>query len=233
MIHDHLARLDNPAWWALTGIQQSFSTGGPVARRYQRGILPFAAYDHASPDNLFTLDDYLEPGEVFFVIGALPSLPSNWELIKELPCVQMILQEPLADIPSEAPITSLTTADRDDMFKLVTRVQPGYYEAGTPQLGHYYGIRQEGQLVAIAGERIRMEGLTEISAVCTDPAYTGRGYAQQLTIQVCRHNLQQGITPFLHTLTTNDRAVRLYEYLGFRQRRVISFWKLKKGSRLP
>ncbi|HVW62153.1 MAG TPA: GNAT family N-acetyltransferase [Puia sp.] len=229
MIHDHFAKLDNPAWWALNGIQRSFATGGGAAGRYRRGILPFAAYDHASPKNITALDELLDPGEVFFLIGALPSLPSHWELIRQLPCVQMVLQQPLGEIPSETPVIPLTAADRDDMFDLINKVQPGYYERDTHQLGNYYGIRQEGQLVAIAGERIRLDGLTEVSAVCTDPGHTGMGYAQFLTKQVCRHNLEQGITPFLHTLTTNERAIRVYEHLGFRQRRIISFWKLRKG----
>lgn len=229
MIHDHFTKLDNPAWWALNGVQRSFSGGGAVAKRFRRGILPFAAYDQASTENIAALDELLEPGEVFFLIGALSSLPSHWELIGELPCAQMILQRPVGEIPSETPVTPLTASDRDDMFDLINKVQPGYYEPDTHQLGNYYGIRQEGQLVAIAGERIRLDGLTEVSAVCTDPDHTGRGYAQLLTKQVCRHNLEQGITPFLHTLTTNERAIRMYEYLGFRQRRIISFWKLRKG----
>jgi GNAT superfamily N-acetyltransferase len=283
MIHDHFVKLDNPAWWALTGVQQSFADGGAIARRYRRGVLPFAAFDHTSPENVTALDEWLETGEVFFLIGMLPPLPSHWQLITELPCVQMVLQPPVSNTlsetsvippaaaepsatsiippapavptetsiippaaadpsktsvipltaadPSKVSVIPLTAADRDDMFNLVTKVQPGYYQPDTYQLGRYFGIRQEGQLVAIAGERIRLEGLTEISAVCTDPAYTGRGYAQQLTAHVCQVNLEQGITPFLHTLTTNQRAIRLYEYLGFKQRRVISFWKLMKGRR--
>lgn len=229
MTHDHFSKLDNPAWWALNSVQQPFATGGTVAKRYQHGILPFAAYDHTSPENITALDEWLQPGEVFFLIGTLSSLPSHWELIRELPCVQMVLEQPITDIPSTTSVIPLAAADRDDMFSLINKVQPGYYEPDTYRLGNYYGIRQEGRLVAIAGERIRLDGLTEVSAVCTDPAYTGRGYAQQLTTRVCLRNLEQGITPFLHTLTTNQRAIGVYERLGFRTRRVISFWKLKKG----
>jgi ribosomal protein S18 acetylase RimI-like enzyme len=227
MTHDHFAKLDNPAWWALKGVQRSFSTGFAAAKRYRHGILPFIAYDHALPESIIALNEWLEPGEAFFLIGDLPHLPSNWELITELPCAQMILPGPAAFMPAD--VVHLAAADRDEMFDLVNRVQPGYYEPDTHQLGNYYGIRQEGRLVAIAGERIRLEGFTEVSAICTDPAYTGRGYAQQLTAHVCRVNLERGITPFLHVLQTNQRAIRIYEYLGFRRRRVISFWKLKKS----
>jgi predicted GNAT family acetyltransferase len=115
------------------------------------------------------------------------------------------------------------------MFTLINKVQPGYYEKDTHLLGNYFGIRQEGVLVAIAGERMRPEGLTEVSAICTDPAYTGRGYARQLTAHVCRRNLEQGLTPYLHVLQSNQRAIGIYESLGFKARRMISFWKLKKS----
>lgn len=228
MLHDHFAKLDNPAWWALTGIQRTFSSGFAAAKRYRRGILPFIAYDHTLPESIIALDEWLEPGEVFFLIGHLPSLRSNWELITELPCAQMVLPGPAAFMPAD--VVHLAAADRNEMFELVNRVQPGYYEHDTHLLGNYYGIRQEGKLVAIAGERVRLEGFTEVSAICTDPAYTGRGYAQQLTAHVCRVNLERGITPFLHVLETNLRAIRIYEYLGFRRRRLISFWKLMKKS---
>jgi ribosomal protein S18 acetylase RimI-like enzyme len=106
-------------------------------------------------------------------------------------------------------------------------VQPGYYEPGTYQLGNYFGIRQQNKLVAIAGERMRLDGLTEISAICTDPDYAGRKYAQQLIAALCQHNLQQGLTPFLHVIETNERAIRLYEYMGFVVRRTISFWQIQ------
>jgi GNAT superfamily N-acetyltransferase len=228
MIHEHLLQLDNPAWSALTSEQRSFATGTAAVKRFQRGILPFAAYDHASPEKIIALDEWLLPGEVFFLIGDLPPLPPQWEVIKELPCMQMVLPE-LADIAADTPILHLTAADKGDMFHLINKVQPGYYEPDTHLLGNYFGIRQEGALVAIAGERMRPEGLTEVSAICTDPAYTGRGYARQLTAHVCRINLEQGRTPYLHVLQSNQRAIGIYEKLGFKARRMISFWKLKKS----
>jgi ribosomal protein S18 acetylase RimI-like enzyme len=241
---DRYSKLDNPAWWALNEAQQSWAVGKGPALRYRRGILSFAAYDQEltstdqrpaadSAQATATLDSYLDAGEVFFLIGELPPLPASWTILNELPCTQMVLEEPLTAVAEDVPsagitISHLTAADSADMYALVTKVQPGYYERGTHQLGNYYGIRQEGKLVAIAGERLRLNGLTEISAICTDPAYTGRGYAQLLTTHLCHTNQAKGITPFLHTLQTNERAIRIYQHLGFAQRRVISFWKLRK-----
>jgi GNAT superfamily N-acetyltransferase len=225
---DPLTKLDNPAWWALSSIHTSFSTGNARVKRYQRGILPFAAFDTGAPESIGALNEWLEAGESFFLIGELPPLPPGWTLEKELPCVQMILSSPISMAGDAIAITALADADSTDMLNLINKVQPGYYEPATYRLGNYYGIRRHDKLVAIAGERMRMEGLTEISAICTDPAYTGRQYAQHLTAHLCNSNLDKGITPFLHVLQTNERAIRLYEYLGFTRRRMISFWKLKR-----
>lgn len=230
MSHDPFAKLDNPAWWALTGVQQPFATGASYVKRYQRGILPFAAYDHTSPQSIVELDNWLQRGEVFFLIGALPALPAHWTLLKELPCAQMILQSDIALLENKVSLTALTASHSIELFNLIQLVQPGYYEPDTHQLGNYYGIFQEDKLVAVAGERMRMEQLTEISAICTHPDYTGRKYAQHLITHLCNTNLSAGNIPFLHVLQTNQRAIWLYEYLGFTTRRMISFWKLQKNN---
>ena len=227
MTQDHLSQLDNPLWYALTGVQSSFAVGAPHVKRYRPGILPFAAWDHDSTENITALDEWLTEGSIFFFVGELPPLPPHWQLLRELPCAQMILSTSAALPRNTLPITPLTADDRDTMFDLIHKVQPGYYLRDTHQLGRYFGIRQDDKLVAVAGERMQLEGLTEISAVCTDPSYTGRGYAQQLITHICRLNLQRGIMPFLHVLETNQRAISLYEYLGFRRRGGISFWKMK------
>lgn len=223
-----LTKLDNPLWWALSGVQEPFAVGVSHVKRYRPGILPFAAYDRHLTEGITALDHWLKKGDIFFFVGALPPLPSNWELIRELPCAQMILETPDA-LPGETtPITPLTAADRDAMYDLISKVQPGYYEPDTHQLGRYFGIRQNNKLVAVAGERMQLEGMTEVSAVCTDPAYTGRGYAQQLVAHICRINLEKGNLLFLHVLLSNQRAIRIYELLGFSKRRDISFYKMKK-----
>ena len=224
----HLAKLNTPAWNALNSVQQTFATGTGHVKRYRRGILPFAACEPGYEKEIGSLASMLEPGEIFYLIGELPPLPAFFTVLKELPCVQMVLQKPVPAIENNASVLPLTANDKEEMFNLINKVQPGYYEPETYQLGNYFGIRQEGKLVAIAGERMRLDGLTEISAICTDPLYSGRKYAQQLIAALCKHNLQQDITPFLHVIETNERAIRLYEYMGFVIRRTISFWQLQK-----
>jgi len=223
---DPFSKLDDPAWWALTGAQQQFAIGTSHIKRYQRGLLPFAACEPGHAESIQPLQEWLQPGEVFFLIGKLPPLPAGFTLIKELPCVQMVLEQPVELPPTDISIMKLEASHSSSLFNLINKVQPGYYEKETWQLGNYFGIWQHDELVACAGERMRLEGLTEISAICTDPAYTGRKYAQYLIAHLCNSNLKAGNIPFLHVLQTNERAIRLYEFLGFKQRRMIPFWQL-------
>jgi GNAT superfamily N-acetyltransferase len=218
----NFAHLDNPVWYALSSRQKHYAIGTEHVKCFRQDILPFAAYE--TPETLASLDSYLEDN--FYFIGVLPPLPSNWELVKELPCVPMILQTAI-----DAPVGTVSPLDASHstmMFNLINKVQPGFYKQDTRLLGDYYGIWQDDKLVAIAGERIRLDNFTEISSIITDPDYTGRKYAQHLITHLCNINLSKGNIPFLHVLQSNDRAIRLYEYMGFTQRRLISFWQLKK-----
>jgi predicted GNAT family acetyltransferase len=127
-----------------------------------------------------------------------------------------------------ATIEELSEADDEEIVTLINLVQPGYYKPGTRQMGDYFGIRQNGRLVAITGERMRMNGLTEISAVVTHPDFTGRKYAQQLVAHVANKNFAAGIIPFLHVAATNERAINIYALLGFVKRRIIDFTRIKR-----
>lgn len=221
-------QLDNPAWYALTGPQQSFAEGNGFVKRYKTRNLPFAAYDHQHPEQLIQLDEQLQAGEIFFLIGHLPAIPSHWKVLAELSCLQMINPNPITPIPGAPDMLPLGEAQQQDMIDLVQRVQPGYFAPDTYQLGDYYGIWQDGKLVAMAGERMRITGMSELSAICTDSGYTGRKYAQHLIVKLCKGNHEKGIIPFLHVLDSNERAVKLYEFMGFETRRSIVFWKLQK-----
>jgi GNAT superfamily N-acetyltransferase len=225
MDHETLEKLDNPVWNALTGMQQEFAIGTTHVKRFQQGILAMVGYDHHTSGPLDVIDPWLPENRPFYMVGTLPTLPAHWQVEEELPCLQMISVRP----PTiEANVAPLTAAHRDEMFRLVNKVQPGLYEPETPRLGNYYGIWDGEQLVAIAGERMRFNNLVEVSAVCTDPAYTGRGYAQHLVAHVCNSNLEKGMTPILHVLASNERAIKVYELLGFKTYQEISFWKMKK-----
>ncbi len=235
--------LDNPAWWALNSLHKNFARGTDRARRYRKGILPFIACptdeEGVPADALDDLAPWMEPGEVFYIIGRLPVLPKGWTTEFELPCAQMILpastsstsptSTPVITPPEPPEIELLGEPNATEMFNLINGIQPGYYNVDTHLLGNYYGIHQQGRLVAMAGERMRVPGFSELSAICTDPAYTGRGYAQLLIAHICRELFAADVVPFLHVALSNQRAIRLYEHMGFQHQREISFWRCRKG----
>jgi len=235
MTNDLFQTLGNPAWHALTSVQSDLSTGTELAKRYQPYIVSFAACVTPTLESAASLDPFISNGESFFLIGDLPPLPSNWSLRTELVCSQMIYRSTIETVsgiettPGVPEIHLLTEDDSADMFDLINTVYPGYYKPDTWRMGAYFGIKQQGQLVAIAGERMRLDGLTELSAICTHPDFTGRQYAQRLITHLMNVNLANGIIPFLHVAQTNKRALRLYKHLGFAHHRTISFWLLKKA----
>jgi GNAT superfamily N-acetyltransferase len=225
VLPDH--KLDNPAWYSLTETHRHFAIGNNEIKRYLKNIVSFAAYHSGKKDILNQLDQWIDPGESFFLIGDIPALPPNYTSESSLPCVQMICTAKIKITETDI-IEQLGEADDEQMTALINLVQPGYYKPGTRLMGDYSGIRHNGQLVAMTGERMRMEGFTEISAVVTHPDFTGRKYAQQLVAHATNKNLAAGITPYLHTAETNERAIKIYEHLGFVQRRIIAFRKIKR-----
>jgi GNAT superfamily N-acetyltransferase len=221
--------LDNPAWSALTTEQAGFAQGNSQARRYLPGILPFIGFSEPSAAAAAGIDPLVSPGESFYIIGHLPPLPSGWRLETQLPCAQLLAPLNTNCLPQpNVPILPLGETDKDEMYRFITAIQPGYYLADTPRLGQYFGIRLQGRLIAMAGERMRLTGFSELSAICTHPDHTGHGYAQQLIAVLCRRQLSAGITSFLHVSLANQRALRLYIHLGFRHRREILFHRVRK-----
>ena len=224
---DQFYKLDNPAWYALHETHRSFCIGIDGLKGYRKNIVAFAAWDTSNDNGLNRLDELIEPNESFFIIGDMAQLPSNYLIEKIITCLQMICLVEIT-IKLGATVIQLSDAEADQMTALTKLVMPGYYKHDTKLMGDYYGIMDNHQLVAMAGERICLNGLTEISAVVTHPAFTGRTYAQQLVAQVVNKNIAAGIIPFLHTGHTNERAIRMYEYLGFKKRRLINFTKIKR-----
>ncbi len=222
-----LDKLDHPAWFALTESHTHFAIGDDIFKRYQPHIVPFAAIAPGAEIVTTQLEQYTYPGESFFLIGDLPALPDTCTIENSLLCVQMICLDHPQGQPTAA-IDTLGEQDETEMETLINLVQPGYYLAGTRLMGNYYGIRQNGALVAITGERMRLKSFTEISAVVTHPAFTGRGYAKQLVAHAVKEAFCAGTIPFLHVAATNTRAIGIYEGLGFTERRKISFHRIKR-----
>jgi predicted GNAT family acetyltransferase len=135
--------------------------------------------------------------------------------------VQLVAQD--LDATGDPEAVALGLADVPEMLELTGRTKPGPFVPRTVELGGYLGIRRAGRLVAMAGERMRPPGFAEISAVCTDEAWRGHGYAARLTRAVAAGIAARGETPFLHAAADNDNAIRLYKSLGFVHRRDVVF----------
>ncbi|SEN73668.1 GNAT family N-acetyltransferase [Actinacidiphila rubida] len=218
--------LDNPVWAALAGPQRHFAEITGRAARFHTDVAPFVAVaDPGDPGSWVDMGRLVGPGNIFPLTGG-GALPDGWAARRPLPGVQMV-GTPALRGETDAAAELLGPADVPEMLELVARTQPGPFLARTIELGAYWGVRDGGRLVAMAGERLRPPGWTEISAVCTDPEHRGRGLAGRLVRQVAVGIRARGDVPFLHAATVNSGAIRLYESLGFTARRSTDFHSLR------
>lgn len=223
--------LDNPAWHSLVGRHAALSEGNALARRFLPDVSVFAGVrSWAHPDVWDAVLDLVGPGALFPFSGADPALPPGWEVASRGEGVQLVESDRLETRPDDEAVV-LGAHDVPEMLDLVARTQPGPFAPRTHELGRYVGVRRDGRLVAMAGERLQPDGWTEISAVCTDPAFRGQGLATRLVLDVAHHVRTRGERALLHAATTNTGAIRIYERLGFDLRRRTAFGALRTPDR--
>lgn len=209
--------LDNAVWAALSGPHAHLAERVGLAARYPADVYAFAALaDPADPAAWADLHTLVGPGAV---VRAKPvdRVPDGWEIVGGGEGVQLIDTALRAEPAPEA--VRLGPGDVPEILELVTRTKPGPFLPRTIHMGAYLGIRHRGRLIAMAGERLRLPGWTEISAVCTDPEHRGKGLATRLVRAVAAGIRERGETPFLHAAAGNTPAIRLYESIGFTLRR--------------
>jgi predicted GNAT family acetyltransferase len=221
--------LDRAVWTALATRQSAFALGDDRARRLRPDIGLFAAAADSSPESLAALGDLIRAtGPAGLFEADPPSRLPGLTVTPGDPISQMVAERTARAPPPSEPdftVVQLGEADAADMLALATLTQPGPFFAQTRRLGDFIGVRVDGRLAAMAGERLRLPGFTEVSAVCTHPDFRGRGYAAGLMGMVTRAIHDRGEIAFLHVYDRNQGAVRLYESLGWRRRRsvVVSF----------
>ncbi|MEV7320760.1 GNAT family N-acetyltransferase [Streptomyces sp. NPDC093970] len=214
--------LDNPARASLTGPHARFAERRGRILRYPVDVSPWLALpDDPGAEDWADLAALSGPGTEVGLPGYRGDLPDGWEPTMNIPGVQLV-DEGMDAVPEPLAVR-LGPADVPEILDLVERTRPGPFLPRTIELGTYLGIRRDGRLIAMAGERLHPPGWTEISAVCTDPAYRGEGLATRLIRAVAYGIRARGETPFLHTSAGNATAIRLYESLGFRVRRRTAF----------
>ena len=219
-------KLDNPVWNSLGETHNSFSIEYDGVKFYAPEYCPFGGFIELEKTS-DGIDNYSEKNNDFYVVGEKPLFSSSLTLNKNLVCNQMILDKPI-DISINEQIVELKTKhQKTELFDLVNMIQPGYFNNKTSDLGKYFGIYKNEKLIAVTGERMKMNEFTEISAVVTHPEHTGKGYAKQLIKQTTNQIFNENKIPYLHVAESNIGAIRLYEKLGFTTRRKISFWNFK------
>jgi len=226
MIISEENKLDNPVWYSLSENHQEFAIEYGDTIFYHPDFGPFGGFT-ALENTAIATKEYSSLIDNFFVVGEKPEIDSSLKISKELVCLQMVINEKI-QLPIDVEIVKLTADHNEILCDLVNLVQPGYFKNKTILLGDYYGIFKDNQLIAITGERMKMNAFTEVSAIITHPDHTGKGYAKQLITHVVNAIFDQGKTPFLHVAETNLGAIALYEKLSFTTRRKMSFWNIIK-----
>ncbi|NYT42149.1 GNAT family N-acetyltransferase [Sphingomonas sp. R-74633] len=210
--------LDNPAWSALTTSQAHLARGGALALRYDGDHAIFAASASHDPAPLAALGALVAASGAAIVAEKtpLPMVPRT-VIHKHRMAVQMVAEAPAPPDP-DFTFLDLGDADAAEMLALATLTEPGPFFRGTHRMGRFIGIRHEGRLIAMAGERMRTPGYAEVSGVCTHPDFRGAGLAGKLMRVVAGRMVAQGEMPFLHAYADNASAIALYERLGYRWR---------------
>ena len=214
--------LDNPAWASLTGPHRRFALRQGGAARYLPDVAPFVAIrDAGDPDAWADVARLVGPGGSFAIAGTDVTPPPQWTSANLGVGVQLV--DVALDKQPDPDAVRLGPADVPEMQDLVARTEPGPFRPRTVELGTYLGIRHHGALVSMAGERLHPAGWTEISAVCTDPGYRGRGLASRLVSALGGQIADRGDRVLLHAAAANVTAIGLYLSLGFRLRRLTEF----------
>jgi predicted GNAT family acetyltransferase len=224
--------LDRPVWASLTTHHAPLSEGSVLARRFVPDVNLFASAVDDTPEALAALAQLVRPQETVF-LAQVPEIvvPPGFEVLKVAKGVQMVATRSVATEagPEREDIRVLTDEDAPEMLALARLTEPGPFLTRTHVMGTFRGIRIDGRLAAMAGERLRFPGYTEVSGVCTHPDFRGRGLARSLSAAVTARIQARGERPFLHAWTSNRAAISLYEGLGFELRTEVNIAVLRRS----
>jgi len=223
--------LDNPGWNALISGNENLYFGNDHIRYFDRSVSPFVGFKENTKENFQELYDSAPDGRVFlFVTPNEMKIPAPWKELDRVKGNQMIYEPDVAFGESKTVLTELTQEHVPQMLSLTKLTNPGPFAERTIAFGHYRGVFENGELAAMAGQRLHAFNYAEISAVCTHPDHTGKGYARQLLIHQINRITAAGEMPYLHVRSDNDRAIKVYESLGFVIRCNVWFSPIQKAK---
>lgn len=203
-------QLDNVIWRSLTTSQAHLGAKNHSAGKFFAEVSTLGALAEPSAEAYESLCTLLGPHEcVGLFLDETPVPPLPWTLRGSGPLLQMVHEGAPSPENVQGPeFLRLGEPDVPEMLALTQLTKPGPFGRRTYE-GEYWGIRQDGDLIAMAGERLRLPGFTEVSAVCTHPDHLGKGYATALINMLIQRIRSRGEQPFLHVRPENTRAVDL------------------------
>ncbi|MDB5143568.1 MAG: hypothetical protein JWQ66_2281 [Mucilaginibacter sp.] len=223
--------LDNPAWNALISGNKHLSNGNQQVKYFDKEVSPFVGFEDNTADSFRVLYQLIPPDEArLFVTPAEIEIPAPWKVLNTIPGLQMVCNVIPGQAIAGTPIVPLINEHVPQMLALTKLTNPGPFAERTIDFGHYQGIFDGDKLVAMAGQRMHAFEYAEVSAVCTHPDHLGKGYARQLLLRQMQRIKAAGNIPFLHVRYDNERAIRVYESLGFETRIEVYFYVLAKNK---
>jgi ribosomal protein S18 acetylase RimI-like enzyme len=224
----------NPPLEALRSVHRGFAMRAGGACKYPAAVTPFAAIANGSEETLRELRSLMEPGESTYVISTAPLEFAGLHCKGPLAVKQMTYppEQPLPEIAETdgVSIEPLSCANAVEMVELTSIAFPGFFRIRTCEMGSYYGIRSDGRLVAMCGERMAIDDYREISGLCTHPDFRGRGFAPVLMMQLLRDHREAGLKSYLHVSANNSNAIALYERVGFEHRGEFALYLLTREA---
>lgn len=222
--------LDRPVWSALDTRHRIFANGDKLAKRYPASIVPFAATATDDAESLQAFARLVSPGESVIMAQAdAIALPQGLSAISTADAVQMVAEKPLPAVSDER-VQQLTLDDAAEMLALASLTKPGPFTLKALSLGDFWGVKINGRLAAMAGERMKQPGYSELSGVCSHPDFRGGGLGRLLSVFVSNRIMARGEVPYLHAYANNANAIGLYESIGFRLRSKMNVAVVQRAS---
>ena len=218
----------NPVWHALHTKHREFSVASGEACRYPPDVAPFAAVAGSSAGAMRDLASLLGAGEAVWIFAEEYLAVEELNRLETLKCLQMVLPEEVTPPEREMDLAQLSAEDGPAMVALTDVAFPGFFRSRTYAMGSYFGVRMEGRLIAMGGERLMLDGYPEVSGVCTHPDHRGKGYAASLIWEVVRKHRREGDVSWLHVGAANLKAIELYLRMGFVKSREVTLHRIMR-----
>ena len=221
--------LNNPVFYSLIGGDRHLGTGTDKVRYFNDAVSPFAGFEDGYKKGFDNLYEMLPAGRrILYATPRNIEPPGNWQLVVAIKGLQFVYENRQHFDISSSKLIPLQVKHVPQMVELAKLTKPGPFDVRTIEFGHYFGVFENDKLVAMTGQRLHVQQYSEISAVCTHPDHIGKGYGATLVQHAVNLILDQDKIPYLHVREDNERAIKLYQRLGFNVRSGMNFYFMKK-----